>query len=44
MRLAPITRDTIVQLAVAALIPIAPLLLTMTPLEELLKSIFGVFF
>jgi hypothetical protein len=44
MRLAPITRDTIVQLAVAALVPIAPLLLTMTPLEEILKSLFGVFF
>ena len=32
------TRDAIVQLAVATLIPLAPLLLTMMPLEELLRK------
>ncbi|WER44687.1 hypothetical protein CupriaWKF_10050 [Cupriavidus sp. WKF15] len=44
MRLAPITRDAIVQLAAAVLIPIVPLALTMMPLEELLKYLFGLLF
>jgi len=44
MRLAPITRDAIVQLAAAVLIPIVPLALTMMPLEELLKVLFGLLF
>ena len=44
MRLAPITRDAIVQLAAAILIPIVPLALTMMPLEELLKHLFGLVF
>ena len=44
MRLAPITRDAIVRLAAATLVPIVPLLLTMMPLEELLKVLFGVLF
>ncbi|MBP0630785.1 hypothetical protein J8I34_19005 [Cupriavidus sp. AcVe19-6a] len=44
MRLAPITRDAIVQLSVAILIPIVPLALTMMPLEELLKYLFGLLF
>ncbi|MGO4332342.1 hypothetical protein AB4Z48_37760 [Cupriavidus sp. 2TAF22] len=44
MRLAPITRDAIVQLAAAVLIPIVPLALTMMPLEELLKRLFGLLF
>ncbi|HSC65577.1 MAG TPA: hypothetical protein VLD35_18190 [Caldimonas sp.] len=44
MRAALITRDTIVQLAVATLIPLAPLLLTIMPLEELLKKLFGILF
>jgi len=44
MRLAPITRDAVVQLAAAVLIPIVPLALTMMPLEELLKVLFGLVF
>jgi len=44
MRAALVTRDTIVQLAVATLIPLAPLLLTIMPLEELLKKLFGILF
>jgi len=44
MRLAPITRDAILRLAAATLVPIVPLLLTMMPLEELLKVLFGVLF
>jgi hypothetical protein len=42
MRLAPITRSAFVQLAAATLLPVAPLLLTMMPLEELLKRLFSV--
>jgi hypothetical protein len=44
MRLAPITRDAIVQLGAALLLPIVPLALTMMPLEELLKMLFGILF
>ncbi len=44
MQIAPITRDAIIRLAAATLVPIAPLLLTMMPLEELLKTLFGVLF
>ncbi|WP_053013651.1 hypothetical protein [Caldimonas brevitalea] len=44
MRIVPITRDTLLQLAAAALAPIAPLALTMMPLEELLKQLFGLLF
>jgi hypothetical protein len=44
MRIAPITRDALVGLAAATLVPIVPLLLTMMPLEELLKKLFGILF
>jgi hypothetical protein len=44
MRIAPITRDAILRLAAATLVPIVPLLLTMMPLEELLKMLFGILF
>ena len=44
MRAALMTRDAIVQLAVATLIPLAPLLLTIMPVEELLKKLFGILF
>ncbi|MGH9577399.1 MAG: hypothetical protein ACRD3R_08170, partial [Terriglobales bacterium] len=44
MRLAPVTRDAILQLVVATLLPVAPLLLTMMSLEELLKKLFGIVF
>jgi hypothetical protein len=36
MRVVPITRDLVVQLVVLTLLPLAPLLLTMISLEDLL--------
>jgi hypothetical protein len=39
MSLVPFTRNTIVQLAVITLLPVAPLLLTMISLEDLLKRL-----
>jgi hypothetical protein len=39
MRVVPFTRDLVLQLAVITLAPVAPLLLTMVSLEELLKRL-----
>jgi len=44
MRLAPVTREAVLQLAAATLAPVVPLGLTMMSLEELLKSLFGILF
>ena len=44
MRLAPVTRDAILQLAAATLLPVVPLLLTMMPWDQLLKQLFGMVF
>jgi hypothetical protein len=44
MRAVPITKAAVVQLAGATLAPIVPLALTMMPLEELLKTLFGILF
>ena len=44
MKLAPFIRGSVVQLAVITLVPVAPMALTMMPLEELLKKLFGVLF
>ncbi len=44
MRFAPVTRDAILRLAVATLVPVAPLLLTIMPLEELVRKLFGILF
>ena len=44
MRLAPVTKEALLQLAAATLAPVAPLALTMMPLEELLKKLFGILF
>lgn len=44
MRIAPISRGAIIQLGVAVLAPIAPLALTMMPLDELLRKLLGVVF
>ena len=44
MRLAPVTKEALVQLAAATLAPVAPLALTMMPLDELLKKLFGILF
>jgi hypothetical protein len=44
MRIAPITRDAIVRLAAATFIPVVPLLLTMMPLEALVKQLVSILF
>jgi hypothetical protein len=44
MRIAPVTRDTFIQLAVAVLAPIVPLLLTTMPLEALVNKLLGLLF
>ena len=44
MRIAPVTKETILQLAAATLLPVVPLALTMMPLEELLKRLLGILF
>jgi hypothetical protein len=44
MRLVPITRDTLLQLVVMTLLPVAPLLLTMISPEELLQQFLKVLF
>ena len=41
MRPVPVTREAIIQLAAAVLLPIAPLLLTIMPMEALLKKLLG---
>lgn len=42
MQLAPITRDAVLRLIIATLVPLAPLVLTMMPLEELLRKLLGI--
>ena len=42
MRMAPVTRDAVLQLAAATLAPVVPLALTMMSPEELLKKLFGI--
>jgi AcrR family transcriptional regulator len=44
MQIAPITKDAILRLIAATLAPIVPLVFTMMPLEELLKTLFGILF
>ena len=44
MRVAPVERNAIIALAAAVLVPIVPLLLTMTNLEVLLRKLLGVIF
>jgi len=44
MRLFLVTRDAVLQIGVATLLPLAPLLLTVMPLEEVLKKLFGILF
>jgi hypothetical protein len=41
MRYVPITRESMIWIAVAVLAPVAPLLLTVMPAEELLKKLLG---
>ena len=44
MRLVPITKEAFLRLAAAPLLPLVPLLLTMMPLEELVRTLFGILF
>jgi hypothetical protein len=44
MQLTPISRDALLRLVVATLAPMAPLVLTMMSLEELLRRLFGLLF
>ncbi len=44
MRIVPVTKDAVLRLAAATLVPIVPLLLTLMPLEQLLKVLLGVLF
>ena len=41
MRLAPIGRDAVLELAACVLVPLAPLLLTVMPVEDLVKKLVG---
>ena len=44
MRVAPVTKEAILRLGAAVLVPLVPLALTMMPLEELLKKLFDILF
>jgi hypothetical protein len=44
MRLTPVTRDALIQLAATTLAPLVPLALTMMPMEELLKRLAALLF
>ncbi len=44
MRLAPVSREAIVQLTAAVLAPLVPLLLTVMPVEQLTQKLLGVLF
>jgi hypothetical protein len=44
MRIAPVTKDALIRLVATTLAPVAPLALTMMPLEELVKALFGILF
>jgi len=41
MRMAPVAMQDVIRLAIAALVPVGPLLLTVMPLGDLLKLVFG---
>jgi hypothetical protein len=44
MRLVPFTKETVLQLLVTTVAPVLPLMLTMIPLDELLRRLLGVLF
>jgi hypothetical protein len=44
MRFTPVTKEMVIQLALCTLAPVAPLVLTMMPLDQLLKTLLGVLF
>ena len=41
MRLAAISRDAVLELSAAVLVPLVPLLLTVMPVEQLVKKLVG---
>ncbi len=41
MRLAPLSREAVLELSAAVLVPLAPLLLTIMPVEDLVKRLLG---
>jgi hypothetical protein len=44
MRIIPVTKEAMFQLAAATVAPLVPLVLTLMPLEELLKKLLGILF
>jgi hypothetical protein len=44
MHFTPVSKEAILRLAAAVVVPVVPLLLTMMPWEELLKKLLGIFF
>jgi hypothetical protein len=44
MRFVPFTKETVMQLAILTVLPVAPLLLTMISFEELLKRLLSAVF
>jgi hypothetical protein len=44
MRIVPVTKQAMLQLAFATVAPVVPLLLTLMPLEDLIKKLFGILF
>ena len=44
MHVTPVSKDAVLRLAAAVLVPIVPLVLTMMPWEELLKKLLGIMF
>lgn len=44
MHVTPVSKDAVLRLAAAVLVPIVPLVLTMMPWEELLKKLLGIIF
>jgi hypothetical protein len=44
MRILPVTKEAILRLGAATLVPVVPLTLTLMPLEELVKKLLGILF
>ena len=44
MRVLPVTKELVLVVAATILVPIVPLTLTIMPLDELLKKLFGLLF
>jgi hypothetical protein len=42
MRIVPLSKEAVIRLAVLTLLPLAPLLITLMPLEEILKKLFSI--